>query len=277
MKAKLGSLKRAVKGVLDDARQGYVPVPSGAAKLKVADSIESRSIYAYKIGDGPVKVMLTGGIHGNEVGSVKLAHSILTYIAEICSLTDEIPGRITFIVIPCLNVDGFQKALKKRDYLGGGRIGRFNARDVDLNRNFPAESFTPKALWSFGKNYGRTKEVFAGEMGASEPEVKGIIDFIKKNNINIWFSFHNAGNDVLPSSDDLAKRLAREFSKESGFVLLKEKEWRDLKQTGTPKEWCEENKVSYIEVEGTSRWASDWPALRPAIEHTLEAVVQVNK
>ncbi len=149
-------------------------------------------------------------------------------------------------------------------------MGRFNARKVDLNRNFDTPNFISNAKWNYGKDYAQSRPVFAGSKAFSEPETKAISEFASSHKIKVWFMFHNAGCDVLPSRDKLAEKISQTFSDVSGYKLYSEQEWNELKQTGTPKHWCEAQKISFVEIEGSGRWSSDWPALKPALQEALE-------
>lgn len=267
MKKKIGTLKRGFAGIVSDIKEKYEKIPSSTEEVIIGSTSLGRSISAYKIGKGNKSVIFSFGIHGNEVGTVKLAHKVIDAFAA-----ENIPNDVVLYVIPVLNPDGFSVAKKQPGYFSGGKLGRLNSNGVDLNRNFNTKSFQSKSLWSYGKNYSESIEVYAGDRGLSERETKAICNFIKENSIDLWISFHNAGKDVLPSRDNLAKSIAEQIAKMTGFKLLSEKEWRELEQTGTPKEWCEENNITFVEVEGSSRWASDWNLLQGALTESLQIV-----
>lgn len=258
---------RGTQGLVYDRIKTYALISKDILRKEIAKSNEGRSICVYRIGNGKIPILLTSGLHGNEVGTVKLAHGIIDWLHS-----DTLKIDATYYVVPCLNPDGFKLARRKPSYFRGGGKGRLNARGVDLNRNFDTPNFTSDAKWNYGKNYSHSRPVFAGKKPFSEPETKAISDFALSHKIKVWFMFHNAGRDVLPSRDKLAKKLAKKFSDISGFTLFSEQKWDELRQTGTPKEWCEAHKISFVEIEGSGRWSSDWPDLKPALRGTLESI-----
>lgn len=268
MKRHVGKVVRGSKGYVADKRYKYRAIPKNVLRRTVGISVDGSNIDVYKIGEGKKQILITAGIHGNEVGSLKLAQEILYWLH-----TSTLKGEdYTFYIIPCVNPDGFDEALDRPGYFSSGKAGRFNANGVDLNRNFDTQSFESNAKWNYGKDYAQSRDVFAGKKPFSEPETSTLRDFIKQQKIKVWMSLHNAGSDVASSKDPLAQKLAQTFADESGYKLYSEADWQKFEQTGTAKEWCDKQKISYLEIEGSARWSSDWPELKPAIEKTLRSI-----
>ena len=101
-----------------------------------------RAIDAYSFGSGDTHLLFVGGIHGGyEWNTVVLADEI---IALFTAEPELIPANLTVSIIPNLNPDGVVAALgvegpiKFADGANnpGDGTGRFNANQVDLNRNF---------------------------------------------------------------------------------------------------------------------------------------------
>ena len=69
----------------------------------------------------------------------------------------------------------------------------------------------------------------------------------------------------MGSRDDLAQRLTMDFVERTGYEYVSEDAWKKMNQTGTIKEWCEDNDVAYVEVESATRWGSDWKNQKNAI------------
>lgn len=267
IKKQLGYLKRGIYGYIQDKLEKTPPIPSSLQPFSIGESVKKQKIQCYKIGNGPVEILYAFGIHGNEVGTVKLAHHFLNWAQS----NQFKLNKYSLYVIPCLNPDGYGLAQEKPDYLKGGRIGRFNANNVDLNRNFDTPSFKQKSIWSFGQNYTENIEVFCGNHGNSEPEIIALTKLIKNKKIPILFMFHNADKDVMGNKNKLSVKLTAIYSQKTGFRHVKEEEWKVLKQTGTAKEWCDLHNIAYIEVEGSTRWGSDWKKQNKAIEATIFA------
>lgn len=228
--------------------------------FSIGKSVLGKEILCYKKGSGNVHVAFVACIHGNEVGTYKLAQKIFEKI--------DVEGA-TLYIIPVLNPDGYEVALNNPDYGKGGRVGRLNANGVDLNRNFDLKSFKKFSTWSHGKNYQDKTEVFCGSKGGSEPETKALCKFLEKEKIELLFMLHNAGRDITSGKDKLSQLLAKEFAKKSGYKLFTEEMWKNLKQSGTSKEWCEENEVVFLETEGSNRYSSDFERQGEAIKSCL--------
>lgn len=236
---------------------------------KVGISVSGQPIQVYQIGQGQRSILFLSALHGNEVGTVKFANRLINWLAGRL----ELHQHFNFFIIPCLNVDGYIQAQQYRDYSHGGLVGRLNAREVDLNRNFATASFQSMAQWNYGKRYAKKREVYAGASGNSEPEIQALIALIEQREIEVIFSFHNAGKDVLASNNELGHQLASLYTQMSGYRLISEKEWLGLGQTGTLKEWCDEHHFTFLEIEASNRYRSDWEINLRAIQKILSLLM----
>lgn len=250
--------------------EAFLTLPEGD-RFSLGTSVQGRQIEGIRLGTGPIKLVLVGAIHGNEIGTGKLMYRLINEIVH----QPELISQLTCWCIPVLNPDGLAKAQESPDYLHGGLVGRFNGHEVDLNRNFPTSRFVSRGHWNFGKNYSQSREVFCGERGGSEPETQAIIRLVQQEKIDLLWVFHNAGRDVTASTDRKAQQLAQIFSQVSGYTFFTQDDWKKLKQTGTAKEWCEEQQISYLEIEGSHRWSSDWQEQKAAIFACLEKLRRI--
>jgi hypothetical protein len=106
-----------VAGTLPAHAQTVPPI----ANITIGASTEGRPITAVRIGTGPRKFVLVGNTHGGpEANTHELVVQLIAYFREHLA---EVPQDLSFYLIPTLNPDGLA--------LGS----RFNARQVDLNRN----------------------------------------------------------------------------------------------------------------------------------------------
>jgi hypothetical protein len=151
----------------------------------------------------------------------------------------------------------------------GGDVGRVNAHEVDLNRNFDTPSFTRESVWAYGKDYACARTVFCGETPASEPETRALVHLMRQHAIPLLWMFHNAGSDVIGNTHPLSQKLISLFSEKTGFRKLGTADWKRLGQTGTAAEWCDVHNVVYVEIEGSSRWGSDWDVQKNGIQAIL--------
>jgi len=263
MRKKLGHIKRGIQGLLQ-SRENIPEIPTGLTEHLLTHSVENRKIPYYSLGNGKKKLLVVGAIHGNEVGTVKLAQEIIGHFHV------NLPQNLTLFVIPCLNPDGYEQAKAHPGYFSDGRTGRFNAHGVDMNRNFDTPSFQSTTNWGFGKDYSEAQEVFAGEKPGSEPETAALMSFIKKENISLYIALHSAGKDVMPSDDPKAKELVQLFCQKTGFRYFEPEPNYIKRHTGTAREWCEVQKIPYVEIEASSRWGSDWKNQKAGFIAVLE-------
>lgn len=260
-----GRIKRAFQGWLLSLFDSPISISKAATSSIIGQSREQADIAVYTFGEGPEHVLFIGGIHGNEVGGIKLMH----YLADwLYSNSARFP-QLSIHVIPCLNPDGWKLAQDNPDYWNGGKIGRLNSKPVDLNRNFPVSSWEVHAIWSHGPGYENKTEVRGGITPGSEPETQALMEYVNHHKIKTVLACHTAGADVTGSTDRRAQDMAKLYCKRTNFILYTEEMWQALKQTGTCKEWCQDNDISYVEVEGPSRWASDWKNQMPALTAVL--------
>ena len=107
-----------------------------------------------RTGSRPKRVLLVGGIHGDELSSVSV---VFRWIRR---LQADRFREIHWRVVPSLNPDGLLRRPSSRT----------NSRGVDLNRNFPAlpEQLSPIAYWV--KRTHKDPRRFPGPVPLSEPE-----------------------------------------------------------------------------------------------------------
>ena len=133
----------------------------------IGKSVEGRDIIAYSFGAGDKKILFVGGIHGGyEWNTSKVAYQLVDYLK---ANPDAVPENIKVTVIPVLNPDGLYKIVgTTTDNFTSANVssntvpGRFNANNVDLNRNFDCDWQTT-GTW-------QNKSVSGGSSAFSEPE-----------------------------------------------------------------------------------------------------------
>jgi hypothetical protein len=121
------------------------------------------------------KVLLMGGIHGDEYSTVSIVFKWMDKLNKYHS------GLFHWKVTPLLNPDGLLKE---------GRSQRQNASGVDLNRNFPSKDWDALAL-KYWKN--RTKENprrYPGPYANSEPETQWFVKTIREFQPDVIIAVH---------------------------------------------------------------------------------------
>lgn len=174
------------------------PEPEVVSPRMVGTSVEGRPIEAYTFGKGPTPLLFVGGIHGGyEWNSVLLAYALIDYLK---TNPEAIPANLTVTVVPSANPDGLYKVIRKEGRFALADVpsdegplgtGRFNAHNVDLNRNFACK-WQPTSTW-------RGNTVSAGTEAFSEPEARAIRDLAKAlQPVGVVF-FHSQSNAVYAS------------------------------------------------------------------------------
>ena len=168
--------------------------PKGPVYKIIGTSVQGRSIEGYTYGNGATHLLFVGGMHGGyEWNSVLLAYQFMDYLSANPGV---IPKSLSVSVIPSLNPDGVYAVTGKegrfalRDVSTDKEVlarGRFNAHEVDLNRNFDCK-WKPTSTW-------QTKTVSAGQAPFSEPETLALRSFVsayKPSGVVFWHSQANA-------------------------------------------------------------------------------------
>lgn len=100
------------------------------------------------------RVLLFGGIHGDELSSVSILFKWTGVLRQHHS------GRFHWRIVPALNPDGLLRRPARRE----------NARGVDLNRNFPSPDWQKEAHAYWVERTGSNPRRFPGNGPLSEPE-----------------------------------------------------------------------------------------------------------
>lgn len=166
--------------------------------MVIGTSVEGRSITATRYGNGDTHVLFVGGIHGGyEWNSTLLAYAFMDYLD---AHPEFVPDNMTLSVIPSLNPDGTFDVIGKEGRFARSDIpldegsigtGRFNANDVDLNRNFDCK-WQPTSTW-------RSQKVSAGTTPFSEPEAIALRDFVQEHKPQAVIFWHSQANAVYAS------------------------------------------------------------------------------
>jgi len=229
-----------------------------STKTIIGQSVEKRNIEAYTFGDGEKHLLFVGGIHGGyEWNSVLLAYQLIDYL-EINK--EIIPKDITVTVIASANPDGIFEVTNKngRFYLsdlssGDKSLARFNANDVDLNRNFDCK-WQSESTW-------RGNPVSAGTSVFSEPEAQAIRDFVLENKPVAVVFFHSQSNAVYASECEdgiLSETLdiMNIYSDDSGYPAIDTFDAYEI--TGDAEGWLASIKIPAITVELSTHETIEW-------------------
>jgi protein MpaA len=142
-------------------------------------TIQGRSLayreYPPLTGRGPLgKVLVIGGIHGDEFSSVSVLFKWMNILNEHHS------GLFHWRFVPVLNPDGLLRKKSQRQ----------NHNGVDLNRNFPTTDWEESALAHWRTETHKNPRRHPGEAPASEPETKWLVKQISIFKPDVIISIH---------------------------------------------------------------------------------------
>lgn len=225
----------------------------------IGKSVEGRDISSYTYGSGKHHIVFVGGIHGGyEWNSVLLAYEFMDYIK---ANPDFIPENVKVTVVPSANPDAVVKVVGKEgrfeisDVSKDSKLlasARFNANNVDLNRNFDCK-WQPKSTW-------QKKTVSAGTSAFSEPEAQAIqkITQEKPTAFVFWHSASNAvyasecKNGILPQTLD----IMNVYAKAAGYNAVKS--FDSYAITGDAEGWLASINIPAVTVELKSHDSVEW-------------------
>jgi hypothetical protein len=126
------------------------------------------------------RVLLLGGIHGDELASVALAFDWIARSRAAQALPGTATSDIAWRIVPLLNPDGLLHA----------PATRVNAHGVDLNRNFPTADWARTAQPYWVRRTGRDPRRFPGPAPLSEPESRWLLGQIDLFRPDLIVSVH---------------------------------------------------------------------------------------
>jgi murein DD-endopeptidase MepM/ murein hydrolase activator NlpD len=238
-------------------------VPAADAEQIIGYSVEERPITAYRIGSGPIKVALIGDIHGEfEANTYLLVQQLLGHFQ---TQRDEVPAEVSLWFIPTMNPDG----------LATGH--RWNAHDVDLNRNADTDldgcagnDWSPDTVGLEGPHAGA-----GGAFPFSEPEARAIRDFLRDTWIAIFY--HSAAEAIFVDSCQRhvpTARLAEILSEGTGYPVPEEG-WAGYPITGDFGDYLAGEGVAAVSVELTDHEDPEFERNLGGIRELLSAVEEI--
>ena len=190
----------------------------------IGSSVLGRAIVAHTFGNGPSKIVMFGNMHGNEAST---KYTLDSWINELEANYHKIPKNRTIIVIPSLNPDGLVAGTRN------------NARNVDLNRNFPESNWKANVQ----KPGGGIVDGGGGSVALSEPEAQALANFITAQQPRLVLSYHAIGSVIISNEAGDANSVASKYSSLTGYWLPSGAEAEgvfDYEITGTLEGWLYE-------------------------------------
>ena len=245
-------------------------------EVAIGTSAGGNDIMAYHYGMGDTELLFVGGIHGGyEWNTSLVAYQLMDYLKANPGV---IPDNVTVTVIPVLNPDGLNKIVgttgrfTKADVPASEETtipGRFNANNVDINRNFDCD-WQAQGTW-------QNRTVSGGSAAFSEPESQAIHDYVESNKpaaVVVWYSAaggvfaSNCHNGILPET----LTLTNLFAKASGYKAYDSFDF--YKITGDMVNWLASLKIPAISVLLTTHSDTEWDKNKAGIDALLEHFAQ---
>ena len=159
---------------------------AAAASLLFGHSGQDRPLRAERVGEGSVKVLVVGSIHGNETAG----HAV---IARLRRSTP--PAGVELWLVDSVNPDGVRRGTRQ------------NARGVDLNRNFGRR-------WAGGG--GPFDTYFPGRAAFSEPETRAVRRLVRRlqPDVSVWYHQHMRLVNLSTGAD---RRVVRAYARRVGL------------------------------------------------------------
>lgn len=227
----------------------------------IGSSVEGREIesYTYNI-QGKKHLVFVGGIHGGyEWNSVILAYEFMDYLEKNLKI---IPEDLKVTVIPNANPDGVYKIISREGRFKiedvpknvAQELGRFNARGVDLNRNFDCK-WKKEGVW-------RGNRVSAGTEPFSEPEAAAIRDFALIKKPTAFIFWHSQANAVYASECEKGilpetLQIMNVYARATGYKAVSS--FDSYEVTGDAEGWLASIDIPAITVELKTHETIEWP------------------
>lgn len=174
---------------------------------------------------------------------------------------EAVPANLTITVIPSANPDGVYKVIGKEGRFTAedaptdksAAPGRFNARAVDINRNFDCK-WKPKSTW-------KENQVSGGAAPFSEPETLAIKNFVLENKPDAVIFWHSQSNAVYASECEAGilpetLDIMNAYSKASGYPAVKS--FDSYEVTGDAEGWLASINIPAITVELQTHDTIEW-------------------
>lgn len=206
LSAQKKSFSKGYYSTLDERYNDYFALASAYPSLVsievIGKSVKGKDILLLKIGEPSsagrkAEALITGNIHACEFLGGTMAFELAKQLASnyghnpfITSMVD----RVAFYIVPTVNPDGFEIAM--RHLSTGFTARRTNANNVDLNRNFPYPEGIKRKGYRAGSK-SRIMPTYMGKMPLSEPESRAIASLAKSHNFFAAVNLHTTGGLFL--------------------------------------------------------------------------------
>jgi beta-N-acetylhexosaminidase len=158
------------------------------SRIEGGRSVDGERIVAVRQGDpdAPVRVLVTGSIHGDESAGVAVVRRLRRMVPL---------AGVQLWTVRTANPDGLRRGTRR------------NARGVDLNRNFPTR-------WRAGPHDGN----YPGPRAASEPETRAMMRIVRRIHPDVSIHYHQPFG-IVYRTDGMPPAVLRAYSRRSGLPV----------------------------------------------------------
>jgi protein MpaA len=203
---------------------------------------------AVYVGSEHPRFVLMCGLHGDEIEGQILCSALFQKLKS--------EADVSFACLFGVNPDGL------------AAHSRWNARDVDLNRNFPTKIWSPVAT---------NPRYPPGPFAASEPETRALVGLMERLRPRFVLDFHSYKTSVvLPSikRHGPLEQLIAQYGAALGIPVEYDQEGLGYSITGGFHDWCLENGINNVTVEVGRNLPQD-TVLATYLEPTFDFVSKV--
>lgn len=194
-------------------------------------SVKGRPIIAYYYGGGPATILFTGGIHGSERSGSYIMRDWVSYLD---SYAYKIPAGRQVVIVPDVNPDGLAVS------------SRYNANNVNLDRNFPAANWKSDIDTSSGLVVGG-----GGASPLSEPETRALASLTTSLRPRLEVSFHAQGSLIGANQVGDSVNIGNIYGSSVGYrsMIGQAEETMGYSITGEYEDWAGEQSIPAILIE----------------------------
>uniref|UniRef100_A0A668S8Z6 Peptidase M14 domain-containing protein n=1 Tax=Oreochromis aureus TaxID=47969 RepID=A0A668S8Z6_OREAU len=166
----------------------------------IGHSVEGRHLYVLEFSDNPgihealePEFKYVGNMHGNEVVGRELLIKLSQFLCEEYRARNQRIMRLIhdtrIHILPSMNPDGYEVAARQGPEFNGYLVGRGNAREIDLNRDFPDLN---ALMYYYEKTKGRNHHLPLPDNWEHQvqPETLAVIKWMQNYNFILSANLH---------------------------------------------------------------------------------------
>lgn len=232
--------------------------PATSTVAIIGTSTNGLPIFAYTFGTGTTPLLFVGGVHGGyEWNTIALAYEMIDAFRDGTLL---VPTHQTVHIIPSLNPDGAELVVGTSERFAPtavktvpAGVGRFNANNVDLNRNFDCK-WQATSTW-------RGQPVSAGSAPFSEVEARVLRDYVLALEPVAVVTWHSQARAVYGSECEAGilattTRMLEAYAEAASYTPIPL--FTAYPITGDLEGWLAKRGIPAITVELETRTSTEW-------------------